>query len=160
MYFRLKHHYQIKVICLRYISNICIISGKFRHKVQSIIDFDTFPGTKLNCSDTVPQPEAIQQVCALTDEYRAPLLIGFGRGCPRKTKLWNIIRLDMAYCPSLCKFEIIHCSEFGNFVITLIIHILLQICEKLFAPLNSNQWSIIIILWSNTIVSSFITPNK
>jgi hypothetical protein len=39
--------------------------------------------------------------------YRAPLLIGFGRGCPRKTKLWNIIRLDMAYCPSLCKFEII-----------------------------------------------------
>ena len=27
--------------CLRYISNICIISGKFRHKVQSIIDFDT-----------------------------------------------------------------------------------------------------------------------
>jgi hypothetical protein len=39
--------------------------------------------------------------------YRAPLLIGFGRCCSRKTKLWNIIRLDMAYCPSLCKFEII-----------------------------------------------------
>ena len=61
--------------CLRYISNICIISGKFRHKVQSIIDFDTFPGTKLNCSDTVPQPEAIQQVCALTDESTYPVFL-------------------------------------------------------------------------------------
>jgi hypothetical protein len=48
-----------------------------------------------------------QTICFLPRYYRAPLLIGFGRGCPRKTKLWNIIRLDMAYCPSLCKFEII-----------------------------------------------------
>lgn len=48
-----------------------------------------------------------QTIGFLPRYYRAPLLIGFGRGCPRKTKLWNIIRLDMAYCPSLCKFEII-----------------------------------------------------
>jgi hypothetical protein len=67
--------------------------------------------------------------------YRAPLLIGFGRGRPWKTKLWNIIRL------SLCKLEII-------------LRLLLTLCFLIFV--KSIQFSTVCsLLFNNTCDTSY-----
>ena len=89
------------IYCKRTFFPMCRMSGNVI-EIDNWLDFMTEFSRYCAYITYVPQT-----IGFLPRYYRAPLLIGFGRGCPRKTKLWNIIRLDMAYCPSLCKFVII-----------------------------------------------------